>query len=145
MQRIAIVDPSDLTRDPLRNLLLGVDSVWIEAECTRYEFFPDVVQQSSPDVVMVALDSDQNKALQLITQLAATVPSLPVLAISGQGDGQSILKALRAGAKEFLTQPVVLEDLIRALQRLVVNNGVSTNGKPNSQSQVVAFLGTRGG
>src|SRR4051794_12021861 len=107
MQRIAIVDPSDVTREPLRNLLLGVDSVWIEAECTRYEFFPDVVQQSVPDVVVVALDSDQNKALQLITQLAAEPPRLPVLAISARGDGQSILQALRAGAKEFLTQPVV--------------------------------------
>jgi pilus assembly protein CpaE len=35
VQRIAIVDPSDLTREPLRNLLLGVESVWLEAECSR--------------------------------------------------------------------------------------------------------------
>ena len=44
--RIAIVDPSDATREPLRNLLLGVESVWLEAECSRYEFFIDVARQS---------------------------------------------------------------------------------------------------
>src|SRR5438034_8081485 len=106
--RIAIVDPSDDTREPLRNLLMGVESVWLEAECSRYEFFSDVARQSNPDLVVVALDADHGKALQLITQLTHEFQGLPILATSARGDGQSILAALRAGAKEFLTQPVVL-------------------------------------
>jgi pilus assembly protein CpaE len=143
MQRIAIVDPSDLTREPLRNLLLGVESVWIEAECARYEFFLDVVQQSRPDVVVVSLDADQAKALQLIAQVASEHPGLPILAISGRGDGQSILQALRSGAKEFLTQPVVLEDLLKALSRLTESlNGHQT---PKMPSLVIAVVGSRGG
>lgn len=142
MQRIAIVDPSDMTREPLRNLLLGVESVWIEAECARYEFFLDVVQQSTPDVAIVALDADQTKAMQLIAQLSAEYPEMPILAISGRGDGQSILQALRAGAREFLTQPVVLEDMLKALRRL----GDSSDAKQSkSDSLVVAILGSRGG
>ncbi|MBV9122560.1 MAG: response regulator [Planctomycetes bacterium] len=144
MQRIAIVDPSDVTREPLRNLLLGVESVWIEAECTRYEFFLDVVQQSEPDVVVISLDADQAKALQLIGQVSASHPTMPVLAISGRGDGQSILQALRAGAKEFLTQPVVLEDLLKALNRLCESStGGSSIAKANSL--VLAVIGSRGG
>src|SRR5437660_5104330 len=104
VQRIAIVDPSDITREPLRNLLLGVESVWLEAECSRYEFFLDVVQQSKPDLVVIALDADHAKALQLISHLAAEIPALPILAVSAQGDGLSILQALRSCAKEFFTQ-----------------------------------------
>src|SRR5207248_8159731 len=92
--RIAIVDPSDATREPLRNMLLGVESVWLEAECSRYEFFLDVIQQSNPDVVVVALDADHAKAVQLIAQLAAEHSTLPILAVSGRGDGQAILQAL---------------------------------------------------
>ena len=61
VQRIAIVDPSDATREELRNVLLGMESVWLEAECSRYEFFFDVIQQSQPDVVMISLDSDQGR------------------------------------------------------------------------------------
>jgi pilus assembly protein CpaE len=90
------------TRDPLRNLLLGVDSVWLEAECSRYEFFNDVVKQCTPDIAVVALDADHGKAMQLIHQLVAEFPKMPILAVSatssiaGQVDG--ILVIGRAGA-----------------------------------------------
>jgi pilus assembly protein CpaE len=151
VQRIAIVDPSDASREELRNVLLGMESVWLEAECSRYEFFFDVIRQSSPDVVVVSLDSDQAKALTLIGQLARAVPDLPILAISARGDGQAILQALRSGAREFLTAPVVLEELLKALQRLHRGraNGDSRNGDAlgvaKVESQVIAVLGSRGG
>ncbi len=149
MQRIVIVDPSDSTREPLRNLLLGIETVWLEAECSRYEFFPDVVKQSNPDAAIVNLDSDQNKALQLIGDLAGEHPDLSILAVSSNGDGQLILQALRSGAKEFLTQPVVLEDLLNALQRLgqkrAARSGGSANGVQKGTSTVIAIVGSRGG
>jgi pilus assembly protein CpaE len=149
VQRVAIVDPSDSTREPLRNLLLGVESVWVDQESTRYEFFPDVVHQSNPDVAVVALDADHAKALQLIGQLSSECPGLPILAVSARGDGQSILQALRAGAKEFLTQPVVLEELLTALQRLRRSRQTGDPGQPNggqkAESLVIAIAGSRGG
>jgi pilus assembly protein CpaE len=149
VQRIAIVDPSDATREPLRNMLLGVESVWLEAECSRYEFFLDVIRQSQPDVAVVALDADHAKALSLIAQLAQECPGMPILAVSGQGDGQSILQALRSGAKEFLTSPVVLEELLTALQRLHRTRGgggdPSVPGTVKADSLVVAVAGARGG
>jgi pilus assembly protein CpaE len=150
VQRIAIVDPSDTTREELRNVLLGMESVWLEAECSRYEFFFDVIRQSSPDVVVVSLDSDQAKALALITQMTQDAPDIPVLAISARGDGQAILQALRSGAREFLTAPVVLEDLLKALHRL--QRGRGSGGSANSEvaagkagSLVIAVLGSCGG
>ena len=84
VQRVVIVDPADATREELRNVLLGMESVWLEAECSRYEFFLDVIQQSSPDVVLISLDSDQAKALNLISTLAAQAADLPILAISAR-------------------------------------------------------------
>jgi pilus assembly protein CpaE len=150
VQRVAIVDPSDSTREPLRNLLLGIESVWLEAECSRYEFFLDVARQSNPDLVAIALDADQNKAIQLIAQMTAEFPHIPILAVSARGDGQSILQALRSGAKEFLTQPVVLEELFGALQRLKqgrtsADGTPSSNGNLKVDSLVVAVVGSRGG
>ena len=150
VQKIVIVDPSDATREPLRNLLLGVDSVWLEAECSRYEFFSDIVTQSNPDVAVVALDADHAKALQLISQLTAQHPEVSILAVSGRGDGQSILQALRSGAKEFLTQPVRLEELLTAMQRLKVQQGSRLSGPDFAalnkvDTTIIAVLGTRGG
>src|SRR5438552_4646053 len=120
VQRIAIVDPSDATREPLRNLLLRIESVWLEAECSRYEFFFDVIRQSAPEIAIVCIDADQAKAVQLISQLSADAPEIAILAVSAKSDGQAILQALRSGAREFLTLPVQLEELLTALQRLRV-------------------------
>src|SRR5438874_3348721 len=153
VQRIAIVDPSDATREPLRNLLLGVDSVWLESECARYEFFFDVISQCPPDVAIVCLDADQQKAVQLIGQVTSEYSELPILAVSGRNDGQAILQALRNGAREFLTAPLQLEELLTALKRLQRPNGAPTsdsgphaplkNGK--LESSVIAVLGSTGG
>ncbi len=149
VQRIAILDPSDATREPLRNMLLGVESIWLEAECSRYEFFLDVIRQSQPDVAIVALDSDHAKALTLIGVLNSECPGMPILAVSGRGDGQSILQALRTGAKEFLTAPVVLEELMTALQRLArtraSGTGSGVSGAVKTDSMVIAVAGARGG
>lgn len=148
--RIAIVDPADDTREPLRNLLLGVDSVWLEAECARYEFFLDVVAQASPDIGIVSLDANQDKAIQLIMQLGQEAPELPILAVSGRNDGQAILQALRSGAWEFLTAPVQLEELLKALRRVQDLKGgqVQARGGPtaaNNESIVCSVIGSAGG
>lgn len=152
VQRVAIVDPADETREPLRNLLLGIDSVWLEAECARYEFFFDVIAQSAPDVAIICLDSNQDKALQLIGQVSVDVPEMPILAVSGRNDGQAILQALRSGAREFLTAPVQLEELLTAMNRLqAVSIATTGNAAPGAgpvrvvDSKVVAILGSRGG
>src|SRR6185295_11747187 len=95
-------------------------------------------------------DSDQQKAIALINQMTSEFPAIPILAVSARGDGQSILQALRSGAKEFLTQPVVLEELYGALQRLKQvrggeGGGPSSNGTIKVDSLVVAVVGSRGG
>src|SRR5664279_2515651 len=69
--RLAIVDPNDSARDALKKMLLGLDMVWLEAECSRYEFFADVVAQTNPDIGMIAIDADPQKALDLVARLAA--------------------------------------------------------------------------
>src|SRR5262245_4413163 len=149
--RVAIVDPTDATREPLRNLLLGVDSIWLEAECARYEFFFDVIAQSIPDVAIVCLDADQTKAIQLIAQVASEYPELPLLAVSGRNDGQAILLALRNGAREFLTAPVQLEEMLTAFQRLGARRPMGDSSQPGTApaarvaSQVYAIVGSCGG
>ena len=116
--RVALVDPKDSSRESLKSTLLGMDIVWLEAECSRYEFFADVVGQTNPDIGIVSIDSDPDKAIRLIREVHENTPDCSILVISGSTDGQLILKAMRAGAKEFLTQPLSIEDLVSALERI---------------------------
>ena len=64
--RLAIVDPNDNSRTQLKNMLLGMDIVWLEAECSRYEFFADVIGQTKPDIGVIAIDNNPEKGLKLV-------------------------------------------------------------------------------
>ncbi|MDA1054049.1 MAG: response regulator [Planctomycetota bacterium] len=141
--RLAIVDPNDDSRDHLKSMLLGMDMIWLEAECSRYEFFADVVGQTHPDIGVVSIDHDANKALELIDDLKEQSPECSILVISGSTEGQIILKAMRAGAKEFLTQPVRMEDLVTAIQR--IGRQSQTGGERSRSSTVLAVAGATGG
>jgi len=142
--RLAIVDPEDSKRDALKNMLLGMDTIWLEAECSRYEFFADVVAQTNPDIGIVSLDKDNDTALDLVARLSENSPSCAVLVVSSSHDGHLILRAMRAGAKEFLTQPLKLDDLLAALGRISERRNGPGENRPRG-SQVVAVTGSLGG
>ena len=142
--RLAIVDPDDSNRETSKNLLLGMDMIWLEAECSRYEFFADVVAQTNPDIGLVAIDEDPEKALKLVSELAESAPDCAVLVVSSSNDGNLILRAIRAGAKEFLTRPVRIEDLLAALGRIGEHRSGHGDNK-NRGSQVIAVAGVVGG
>lgn len=142
--RVALVDPKDSSRESLKSTLLGMDIVWLEAECSRYEFFADVVGQTNPDIGIVSLDSDPDKAIRLIQDVHERSPECSILVVSGSTDGQLILRAMRAGAKEFLTQPIGLQELVSALERI----GLQRFGKGDSKGRgckVITVCGATGG
>jgi pilus assembly protein CpaE len=141
--RLAIVDPNDQTRESLKSMLLGMDVVWLEAECSRYEFFADVVGQTNPDISVVAIDNDHTKALSLISGLRSSAPSCSILVVSSSSDGQLILQAMRAGAKEFLTHPIGVEDLVSALER--IGNQRLDSGARSRSCTVITIAGGTGG
>jgi pilus assembly protein CpaE len=142
--RLAIVDPNDSARDALKTILLGLEMVWLEAECSRYEFFADVVAQTHPDIGLVAIDKDPDKALQLVEQLSASSPQCSVLVVSASTDGNLILRAMRAGAKEFLPKPIRIEDLVASLERIRERRFGHGDTKTRG-STVIAIAGATGG
>ncbi len=144
VSRLAIVDPNDDSREELKSMLLGMDMVWLEAECSRYDFFSDVVAQTEPDVGIIAIDEDPDKAMALLQQLSQVSPQCRTIVISSSTDGSIILNAMRSGAKEFITLPIKAQELIAAFQRL----GQSTSeegGADSRKSKVIAVAGSGGG
>jgi pilus assembly protein CpaE len=142
--RIAVVDPNDSTRERLKTVLLGLETVWLEAECSRYAFFVDVVDQTKPDIGFISLDSDPPRAIKLISETLQKCPSCSILVSSSSTDGRLILESMRAGAKEFLTEPLRPEDLNAALQRVRRQaSGIGPSKKDHCQ--IFAVAGATGG
>ncbi|MEM6688108.1 MAG: AAA family ATPase [Planctomycetota bacterium] len=142
--RIALVDPDETSRETLKSMLVSLDTIWLEADCSRYEFFPDVVTETAPDVAFITLDSDTDTALRLVNDVSASMPKTTILAASSSADGQVILGAMRAGAKEFLTLPLSAEELEGALGRIVQAKFGAVDGGSRS-SEVIVISGATGG
>ncbi|MBC8289374.1 MAG: AAA family ATPase [Planctomycetes bacterium] len=143
--RLAIVDPNDATRAALKQLLLSIDAVWLEAECSQYDEFAEMAMQTQPDIALIVLDADPDAALQVVTQIAQDLPSCNPLVVSGSQEGSLILKAMRNGAKEFLSYPLNLEDFLSALDRIQHNFTARDGDGPTRSSQVVTVCGVNGG
>lgn len=140
--RISICDPDETTRDNLKKYLIGMDQVWLEADCSRYEFFIEIVAQTTPDIAIIDIDSDDVKALQLVESLSKSHPDCGIIVVSKQTDGQMILKTIRAGAREFLNSPVQIDELVGALDRIAA----SGNGKQRSNAgSIISVAGASGG
>lgn len=142
--RLALVDPNDATREALKSTLMGLETVWLEAECSRYAFFKDVLEQTCPDVGFVSMDDDPQKAVALVEEICHEKPEITLLVASSSTDGNLILQTMRAGAKEFLTQPIKPEDLAAALQR-VSRVKFGAEGGSSRGCKVIAVNGATGG
>ena len=148
--RLVIMNPPDKGQEALRSMFTQIPYVWLQAECTKYEFLQEVIaNQTAPHVVVVAIDADLEKACKAIERLAQEMPDVGILAISKRDDGQAILKALRAGAKEFLTMPFGVDTLSEALRKLEktgkANFAPALGVNKKEKTLVISFLGSRGG
>ena len=140
--RISICDPYEASREVLKKFLIGMESVWLEADGSSYDFFPDIVAQATPDVAVIDLDSDEEQALALVEKVSRAHPECGIVVVSSRTDGQLILKAMRAGAREFLNSPVQLDEFMGALDRVTAGTDGS---KRNNSGAVISVAGSSGG
>ena len=140
--RVAVCDPNETSRESIKKSLIGMDQVWLEADSSRYELFPEIVEQANPDVAIVDIDGDESKALGLVEQIAKSHPACGVVVVSSLADGQLILRAMRAGAREFLNSPIKIEELVGALDRVASASGGDNRSK---SGQIITFAGASGG
>lgn len=143
--RIATVDPNEDSRNSLKSMLLGIDTVWLEAECSRYEFFMDVIQQTQPDIALVNVDSNAQSAIDLVGTITRNAPQCAVLVISSSQEGSLILQVMRHGAREFLNMPLQLDDFIAALDRIRGGMGGVDGESGGDNGQIITVVGVSGG
>lgn len=93
------------------------------------------------------IDFDQNAelALETVERLQqAFLHRISIVGVGSQLDAGVLLRAVRNGCTEFLTKPVVLDELTSALNRFQAVRAIDPHA-PSSLGRVVAFLGSKGG
>jgi DNA-binding response OmpR family regulator len=71
-----------------------------------------------PDLVLSDVNMPFLSGFELLSLMRADkhTASIPVILLSGHSDDDTISKAMRLGAADFLTKPVTLEDLMGSIQ-----------------------------
>lgn len=79
----------------------------------------EAVAQRRPSLVLldVWLQGSRLDGLELLDELKARDPSLPVLVISGHGNIDTAVAAIRRGAVDFIEKPFEAERLLFLVQR----------------------------
>ena len=72
-----------------------------------------------PGCVVLDLAMPGLNGLELQTALAASGCQRPIIFVSGHGDVPSSVRAMKAGAVDFLTKPVSEENLLAAIRRAI--------------------------
>jgi pilus assembly protein CpaE len=77
------------------------------------------VRAANPDVTLVDIPADNpTMALRAIELLHEEMPELALFAIGSLNQPQTIVSAMRAGAREFIERPTTTTDLLEAFVRL---------------------------
>ena len=128
----------------LKQILLGIDMVWLEAECSRYEFFADVVMQTQPDIALVAIDSDQAQGWR---HLPCDARAPHVQCARGQRlGGRQPDSPGHAQRRERVPQlSIAIEEFLAALHRIQQIHGMREGETEVRYSQIYTIAGAAGG
>jgi len=112
---VFVVDDNESIREAIKNLLestgLRVETFESTQEFLQHEF-PDCPQCLVLDVLLPGVNG-----LDFQNQLANANIRIPIIFITGHGDIPMTVRAMKAGAVEFLTKPFQDEDLLKAIQQ----------------------------
>jgi DNA-binding NarL/FixJ family response regulator len=116
--RVLLVEGHYLVRAGIRSSLASHRSLRVVGEAARPEEALAVAAESRPDLVIIALDSVDRAAIGVIRALKRDRPSLRVVALAEQNDGDAVLAALRAGADGCVSKDASRRDLLDVLGRV---------------------------
>ena len=115
--RVFVIDDDASVRQALTSLLQSV-ALNVEAFGSPVEFFKR--RRMSDDIAAACLILDVRlpdvSGIDFQAELAKSDSHLPIIFISGYGDIPMTVRAMKAGAVEFLTKPFREQDLLDAVQ-----------------------------
>jgi pilus assembly protein CpaE len=142
--RIVLVDPVEESRTCLQRLLGGITSVWLSEVLSSYEEAMNRAKEIVAHITIVVLDHDTNQSVELIQKLNHIDAAAIVLPASRSSDSGLILKAIRAGAREFLTLPVEPAEVLEIISRLARGRSESKTTSDEGP-RIVTVTGAAGG
>ena len=115
---ILVADSSDIMRRRLVNLL-NSEGYWVVAEAETGKDAVEIYKQRKPALVTLDLDIPLINGYEATRQIRKFDPGAKVIIIGQNLNREMIVKAIGAGAVDFLVKPVRVGRLLQIVERLV--------------------------
>lgn len=150
--KVIIVDHSIEGRSELHKMLslahiavLGEAGYGVEAHT--------LVEDVQPDAVLIGIEEPVARGLQTIESLYSTFPQLPLIVYSSLNDGPSVRRAMLAGARDYLTQPLDPETVSSSIRTILAQEesrqqrqtGSAPPAASTAGGTVITVFGAKGG
>jgi pilus assembly protein CpaE len=140
---VALVMPEPGRREKFLTSLKGSPI----AATRVYERFPgtgelDELASLDCDAVVIDMDADAEKTLELAADIAAHRESLPVMVCSSRTDSDLLMRVMQTGVRDFLSAPLSEVSLREALGRARERRNPKNR---RSEAKILIFAGTKGG
>ncbi len=113
-ERILVVDDEkDVVTFCLR--VLALEGYEGQGTCSALEAL-ELAKQEDFDLLVTDIMMPEMSGLDLLAELRTTMPDMAAVIITGYGTIDMAIKALRAGARDFVTKPFTVQDLQTAIE-----------------------------
>jgi DNA-binding NarL/FixJ family response regulator len=139
--RVLLVDDHPVVRRGLAALLATLPGIEVVGEAGDGAEAVKEAQLLQPDVVVMDVQMPGVDGIEATRALHAAVPTTAVLVLTMFEDAQSVVTALRAGAKGYLLKGADQDEIVRAIHAVAAGDTVL--GKPVA-AQLVSNLDQAG-
>jgi DNA-binding NtrC family response regulator len=117
---VFVVDDDVSVRESLRNLIRSA-GLSVQTFSSAQEFLASQRPQA-PSCLVLDVQLPGLSGLDLQQELAKANIQIPIIFLTGHGDIPMSVRAIKAGALEFLTKPFDDEDLLEAIQQGIIRD-----------------------
>lgn len=138
-----IIDSEETSRELIANYLETVDDVNIIQQFKDILAAQDYIIENRPPLVIVDITKKTNISLDVISKLTTLVKNIKIIVLSYDTESDIVIKALRAGAREFLVKPLIEKDFITAVQKM--KDLILGNINDTTKCKVITTFSNKGG
>lgn len=136
--QLLIVDDHPIVRQGLVQLIDRQDDLQVCGEAESTEEAMELIRNQSFDIAIVDLSLPGISGVELIKQIKAEQPDLPVLVLSMHDEQFYAERALRAGAMGYIMKQEAIEQVIEAIRRVL--QGELYLSKPVADRMLYKFV-----
>ena len=134
---VCVIDDESLIRESLRDLLRSA-GLKVQTFASAQEFLTSQPSET-PACLLLDVRMPGISGLELQRQLCSGRSPVPIIFMTGHGDIPMSVRAMKAGAFEFLTKPCRDEDLLRVVNQ-AIERGSRTGESNNESDEDRSFL-----